>query len=74
MNAVETVVEFQPRHFQHVVVYTPPAPRAALCIEPNTCPADAFNLQSQGIDASMIELEPGGKAAFQVRVLSRDLK
>ena len=74
VNAVETVVEFQTQHFQHVVVYTPPAPRAALCIEPNTCPADAFNLQSQGIDASMIELEPGRRAEFQVRVFPRDLK
>ncbi|MEO8500281.1 MAG: hypothetical protein ABI565_05150, partial [Vicinamibacteria bacterium] len=74
VNRVETVVAFHRQQFEHVVVYTPPAPRAALCIEPNTCPTDAFNLQSQGIDASVIELRPGRKAEFQIRVFSRDLK
>jgi galactose mutarotase-like enzyme len=30
---------------EHVVVYTPPH---ALCIEPQTCAIDAFNLASRG--------------------------
>lgn len=73
VNKTGTVVEFLRRQFPHIVVYTPPAPRAAICIEPNSCPTDAFNLQQQGIDADLIELEPGRKVAFHVRVYSRDL-
>ena len=72
-NKTQTVVEFHRQQFPHIVVYTPPAPRSAICIEPNSCPTDAFNLQQQGIDANVIELEPGRKVAFQVRVSSRDL-
>jgi aldose 1-epimerase len=73
VNRVETVVEFHRDLFPHIVVYTPPSPRPALCIEPNTCPTDAFNLQVQGIDASVIELEPGARVEFHIRILSRDL-
>jgi len=73
VNRVQTVVEFPRRQFPHVVVYTPPAPRQAVCVEPNSCPTDAFNLQQQGIDADLIELAPGQKVAFHVRVFSRDL-
>ena len=73
VNKVETVVEFHLQQFPHIVVYTPPAPRAAICVEPNSCPTDAFNLQHHGIDADVIELEPGQKVAFHVRVFSRDL-
>jgi len=73
VNRLQTVVEFPRQQFPHIVVYTPPAPRHALCIEPNSCPTDAFNLQSRGIAADVIELEPGGQVGFQVRVSSRDL-
>ncbi len=73
VNKTQTVVEFPRKQFPHIVVYTPPAPRPALCIEPNSCPTDAFNLQLHGIDADVIELEPGQKVAFHVRVSSRDL-
>lgn len=73
VNGTGTVIEFLRRQFPHIVVYTPPAPRPAICIEPNSCPTDAFNLQPQGIDADLIELEPGRKVAFHVRVYSRDL-
>ncbi len=71
VNGVQTVVEFNRRQFPHIVVYTPPAPRKAICIEPNTCPTDAFNLHNLGIDANMIVLKPGEKAEFDVRVFSR---
>jgi aldose 1-epimerase len=67
------VVEFPRRQFPHVVVYTPPAPRPALCIEPNSCPTDAFNLHARGVSADVIELAPGRKADFAIRVSSRDL-
>jgi aldose 1-epimerase len=61
-----TVVEFEARQFPHVVVYTPPAPRRAICIEPNTCPTDAFNLQSRGVESNLIETGPGQANSFRV--------
>jgi len=73
VQKVQTVVEFHRQQFPHLVVFTPPAPRPALCIEPNSCPTDAFNLELHGTDADLIELEPGQKVAFHVRVFSRDL-
>ena len=74
VNKVQTVVEFNRREFPHIVVYTPPAPRPAICIEPNTCPTDAFNLQDRGVDSNVIVFKPGEKAEFNVSVYSRDLK
>ena len=73
VNQTRTVVEFPRSQFPHVVVYTPPAPRSAICVEPISCPTDAFNLQPQGIEADLIELKPGRKAAFHVRVFAREL-
>ncbi|HEX8068985.1 MAG TPA: aldose 1-epimerase [Pyrinomonadaceae bacterium] len=67
----ETVVEFDRRQFPHVVVYTPPAPRKAVCVEPNTCPTDAFNLQARGVESDVLVIEPGAAARFDVRVYSR---
>ncbi len=56
----ETVVEFNAQEFPDVVVYTTPAPRRAICIEPNTSPTDAFNLLSQGNEhADVVRLAPG---------------
>jgi aldose 1-epimerase len=70
-SQVETVVESNIAQFRHVVVYTPPAPRQAICIEPNSSPTDAFNLQARGIDSDMIVLKPGEAASFEVVILSR---
>jgi aldose 1-epimerase len=69
----ETVVEFDAARFPHVVVYTPPAPRQAICVEPNTCPTDAFNLQARGIDSNMLVLRAGEEMRFNVRLYSRDI-
>lgn len=69
----QTVVEFSPREFPHVVVYTPPAPRRAVCVEPNTCPTDAFNLQSKGIESDVIVLPPDGAATFHINIARRAL-
>lgn len=63
-----TTVRFQKEAFPHVVVYTPPAPRTAICVEPNTCPTDAFNLGSRGIEANVLTLEPGESASFDVHI------
>lgn len=63
-----TTVRFAKEAFPHVVVYTPPAPRTAICVEPNTCPTDAFNLSSRGIDASVLVLEPMESARFSVHI------
>ncbi|MBX7220914.1 MAG: aldose 1-epimerase [Blastocatellia bacterium] len=45
--------------FPHIVAYTAPAPRQALCIEPYTCPTDGFNLQERGIESNILVLPPG---------------
>ena len=74
VNKVQTVVEFNQQQFPHIVVYTPPAPRPAICIEPNTCPTDAFNLQHQGIDGNVIVLKPSEKSEFNVRVYTRHIR
>lgn len=40
----------------HAVVYSPPG---ALCVEPQTCAIDAFNLAARGIDAGVQVVAPG---------------
>ena len=58
-SSTETVVEFDARQFPDVVVYTTPAPRQAICIEPNTSPTDAFNSSSQGHElADVVRIAP----------------
>ncbi|HWP43051.1 MAG TPA: aldose 1-epimerase [Blastocatellia bacterium] len=69
----QVVVEFDPKVFPHIVVYTPPAPRRAICIEPNTCPTDAFNLQERGIESNLLVLRPGEAATFKVRFYIRPI-
>ncbi|HNG31864.1 MAG TPA: hypothetical protein PK012_19260, partial [Blastocatellia bacterium] len=56
--------------FPNVVVYTPPAPRQAVCIEPNTCPTDAFNLEARGIAANVLTLQPGASVNFKISIYS----
>jgi aldose 1-epimerase len=51
-----TVIEADGAMFPHSVIYTAPAPRSAICIEPYTCPTDAFNLATRGVEAHIIEL------------------
>ena len=53
-RGIETTVAFEAAQFPHVVVYTPPAPRQALCIEPYTCPTDGFNLQQRGVESNLL--------------------
>lgn len=67
----QTVVEFSADEFPNIVVYTPPAPRQAVCIEPNTCPTDAFNLESRGIAANVLTLQPGASVSFKISIYSR---
>ncbi|MCP9496409.1 MAG: aldose 1-epimerase [Pyrinomonadaceae bacterium MAG19_C2-C3] len=70
-HATETVVEFPTKQFPHVVVYTPPAPRQAICIEPNSCPTDAFNLQQRGVNSNLIVLAAGGEVRFNLSIYTR---
>ena len=49
-----------PPIFREIVVFTPPN-RAAVCIEPYTCPTDAINLQARGIDCGWRTLAPGAE-------------
>ena len=44
--------------FKEFVIYAP-LDRDVVCLEPYTCATDAFNLETQGIDAGVIVLEPG---------------
>jgi aldose 1-epimerase len=64
----KVVVEFDPKEFPDVVVYTPPAPRRAICIEPNTCPTDAFNLQERGVESNLLVIGPGQAVDFKVTI------
>ncbi|MEO8358387.1 MAG: aldose 1-epimerase [Vicinamibacteria bacterium] len=73
VTGVQTVVEFSAAEFPDIVVYTPPAPRPAICIEPNSCPTDAFNLHERGVDAGVLVLKPGAKAEWNVRIFSEPL-
>ncbi len=66
------VVEFSASNLPHIVVYTAPAPRRALCIEPMSCPTDAFNLQARGIAADVIVLPPGDSANFQISLYRKN--
>jgi aldose 1-epimerase len=71
-SRMQTVVEFNVRQFPNIVIYTPPAPRQAVCIEPNTCPTDAFNLHERGIESNVIALGAGASADFKVSIYTND--
>ncbi|HEX8456731.1 MAG TPA: aldose 1-epimerase [Pyrinomonadaceae bacterium] len=68
---LRTIVEFSRRQFPYVVVYTPPAPRRAVCVEPNTCPTDAFNLQARGIESNLITIAPGETVNLNIRIYTQ---
>jgi aldose 1-epimerase len=67
----ETIVEFSTERLAHVVVYTPPAPRRAVCVEPNSCPTDAFNLQARGVESDVIALGAGEEVRFEIGIYAR---
>ncbi|MFO1041995.1 MAG: aldose 1-epimerase [Planctomycetaceae bacterium] len=52
------VVQTCPPIFREIVAFTPPG-RAAVCVEPYTCPTDAINLTAQGIDCGWRTLGSG---------------
>ncbi len=55
-GGIELRMEQSP-NVAHAVVYTP---AHAVCVEPQTCAIDAFNLAAQGIDGTGVALvEPG---------------
>ncbi|HID55907.1 TPA: aldose 1-epimerase [Candidatus Poribacteria bacterium] len=62
---LKTVVEAE-RAFREIVAYTPPR-GGAICFEPYTCPTDAPNLASKGLDVGLILLEPGESFKGTVR-------
>jgi len=55
--------------FRNLVVYAPPSPDV-VALEPYTCGPDAFNLAAKGIDAEMLDLQPGTRfeASFEIRL------
>jgi aldose 1-epimerase len=70
-HGIQTTVAFDASQFPHVVVYTPPAPRQAICIEPYTCPTDGLNLQERGIESNLVVLQPGETRHFLISVATR---
>jgi len=70
-RGTRTFVEFSAEQFPNVVVYTPPAPRQAICIEPNSCPTDAFNLNERGVESNVIVLGAGESVRFDVSIYTR---
>ncbi len=70
-SGLQTVVEFEAWQFPHVVVFTPPEPKKAICIEPYTCPTDAFNLREQGVASDVLVLPPGDSLSLQIRFYAR---
>lgn len=59
-------IEFN-RIFREIVVYTPPH-RDAICIEPETCVPNAFDLSRNGLDAGPTQLPPGGRVEGRIRM------
>jgi aldose 1-epimerase len=55
--------------FREHVVFAPPN-RSTLCLEPYTCPTDAFNLQARGIDAGVVVLDPGERWVGRVEIVA----
>ena len=55
--------------FRNLVVYAPPSPEV-VALEPYTCGPNAFNHAAMGIDAGMLELQPGERfeADFEIRL------
>ncbi len=55
--------------FRTLVVYAPPSPNV-VALEPYTCGPDAFNLATKGVDAGMLELQPGARfeASLEIRL------
>lgn len=54
------VIQTCPPIFREIVAFTPPG-RAAVCIEPYTCPTDAINLTARGIECGWRTLGPGSE-------------
>lgn len=69
---LRTIVEANAARFPHSVIYTAPAPRRAICIEPYTCPTDAFNLASRGVDAGVIDLAPAESIDLVISIRVED--
>ncbi|HLL72657.1 MAG TPA: aldose 1-epimerase [Pyrinomonadaceae bacterium] len=69
---VRTIVEFSREQFPYVVVYTPPAPRQAICVEPNSCPTDAFNLQARGVESNVLTIGAGETVRFNISIYTQN--
>ena len=70
-KGVKTIVEFLREQFPYVVVYTPPRPRQAVCVEPNTCPTDAFNLQARGVESNVLIVRAGEAVRFDIAIYTQ---
>jgi len=64
-----TILNLSDQNFKHICVFIPP--NRGVSIEPYTCATDAFNLESRGIKAGMIALEPGEKWSGTIRIIPK---
>lgn len=68
-RGLRTEISFRSALFPNVTVFTPPSPRAAICIEPQTCPTDAFNLAATRVPGAGLRLlEPDESARLFLRI------
>lgn len=66
VNNMQLVVDAGPS-FSNWVIYTPPQ-RSAICLEPYTCPGNAFNIEAAGIPVGVVHLRPGQSWEDDVRI------
>jgi len=59
--------------FREWVLYAPEQ-RPIVCFEPYTCTTNAVNLQTQGIDAGLVRLAPGGKLLGTMRIVPEGVR
>lgn len=67
---VRLVIESGPE-FREIVVFTPPR-RNTIAIEPYTCTTDAVNLESRGIDAGLLVLDPGEEFTGSIKISAEE--
>jgi aldose 1-epimerase len=64
-----TVLNLSDETFKHVCIFS--LGRGPVAIEPYTCTTDAVNLESRGIEANLIALEPGESWVGTIKIIPK---